>query len=88
MKIEAPKLETFNGKNVEVWPRIMLNPECGLTFADVKQKLNGVSSISQHSTLVIEGKNILLGNVNLDGTQIVRAVESSEVHLISSSMKS
>ena len=88
MKIDAPKLETFNGQDVEVWPRIVWNPEWGLTFADVKMKLNGVSSISQHSTLVIEGKNILFDNVNLDGTLIVRAVESSEVHLISSSMKS
>ena len=81
VKIEAPKIETFNGQEVEVWPRIVWNPEWGLTFADVKLKLSGVSSVSQSSTLVIEGKHILFENVNLDGALIVRAVENAEVNL-------
>ena len=81
VKIEAPKIETFNGQEVEVWPRIVWNPEWGLTFADVKLKFSGVSSVSQCSTLVIEGKHILFDNVNLDGALIVRAVENAEVYL-------
>jgi UDP-sugar pyrophosphorylase len=79
VKIEAPKVEIFNGQEVEVWPRIVWNPEWGLTFADVKRKLSGISSVSQGSTLVIHGKHILLDNLNLDGALIVRAVDSAEV---------
>lgn len=83
VEIKAPKVETFNGEEVEVWPRIVWSPEWGLTFSNVKQKLSGTCSVSQKSTLVLDGKHIFLDNLNLDGALLVSAVKNAKVKLSS-----
>lgn len=82
VEVEGPKLETFNGQDVEVWPRIVWSPEWGVTYSNIKSKLLGTSSICQKSTLVLDGKQIVLEDVKLDGTLVVRtAVEDAKAKL-------
>lgn len=78
-QIADPVVDTFNGQEVEVWPRITWSPRWGLTFKDVKEKVRGNSSISQRSAFVINGRNIFLEDLSLDGTLIVNSVDEAEV---------
>nr|XP_034588035.1 UDP-sugar pyrophosphorylase-like [Setaria viridis] len=78
-QIADPVIDIFNGQEVEIWPRITWSPRWGLTFKDVKEKVRGNSSISQRSALVINGRNIFLEGLSLDGTLIVNVVDEAEV---------
>lgn len=79
--IEGPRLQTLNGQEVEIWPHIVWSPKWALTFSDVKAKLKGGCRISQTSTLVLDGENIVLENLELDGTLIIRATVGSQVSI-------
>jgi UDP-sugar pyrophosphorylase len=78
-QISDPIISTFNGQEVEVWPRITWSPRWGLMYKDVKQKVHGNSSVSQRSVLVINGQNIVVDGLSLDGTLIVNSVDEAEV---------
>ncbi|GJM97535.1 hypothetical protein PR202_ga14467 [Eleusine coracana subsp. coracana] len=78
-QITDPVVDTFNGQEVEVWPRITWSPQWGLTFKNVKEKVPGNSSVSQGSTLVVNGRNIFIEGLSLDGTLIVNAADEAEV---------
>jgi UDP-sugar pyrophosphorylase len=78
-QIYDPVISTFNGQEVEVWPRITWSPRWGLTLKDVKQKVNGNSSVSQRSVLVINGQNVIIDGLSLDGALIVNSVDEAEV---------
>ena len=78
-QISDPVISTFNGQEVEVWPRITWSPRWGLTFKDVKQKVHGNSSVSQRSVLVVNGQNIVIDGLSLDGALIVNSVDEAEV---------
>ena len=78
-QIADPIVDTFNGQEVEVWPRITWSPRWGLTFKSVKEKVHGNSSVSQRSALVINGQHVFLEGLSLDGTLIVNAVDEAEV---------
>ncbi|XP_066376441.1 UDP-sugar pyrophosphorylase-like [Miscanthus floridulus] len=82
-QIADPVVDTFNGQEVEVWPRITWSPRWGLTFKSVKEKVHDNSSVSQRSALVINGQNVFLEGLSLDGTLIVNAVDEAEVKLTS-----
>ncbi|MCO5578435.1 hypothetical protein L7F22_032277 [Adiantum nelumboides] len=81
VEVEGPTMETFNGQEVQVWPRIVWSPDWGLTYSTIKRKLFGTCSISQKSTLVLDGKEIVLDSVNVDGTLVLSAVEDAKVKL-------
>ncbi|XP_031495460.1 UDP-sugar pyrophosphorylase [Nymphaea colorata] len=78
--IEDPKLEVYNGQEVEVWPRVAWKPKWAITFADVKRKVRSCR-ISQRSTFVLKGPNIFIEDLFLDGALIVNSVEDAEVKL-------
>ena len=82
MDIEDPKQEVYNGQEVEVWPRIVWSPSWALTFAEVCKKLSGSIKISQRSTLVIDGRDISLKDVTLDGTLVLRSNPDAQVRTI------
>lgn len=84
MKVEDPVIQVFNGQEVEVWPRITWKPIWASTFAQLKCKVKGNCSISQKSTLVIKGRNVVLQDLSLDGALIVESVEDAEVSLTES----
>lgn len=78
-QIADPVVDTFNGQEVEVWPRVTWSPRWGLTFKSVKEKVHDNSSVSQRSALVINGQNVFLEDLSLDGTLIINAIDEAEV---------
>ncbi|CAH9128460.1 unnamed protein product [Cuscuta epithymum] len=79
VKVDDPVHQVFNGQRVEVWPRVVWKPKWALTFSDIKSKVSGNNSISQRSTLVIKGKNIILEDISLDGALIIDAHDNAKV---------
>ncbi|XP_026457565.1 UDP-sugar pyrophosphorylase-like [Papaver somniferum] len=77
-----PVTATFNGQQVEVWPRITWKPKWAMTFAEVRHKVSGNCSISQTSTMVINGRTVFVEDVSLDGALILNAVEDAEVKVV------
>lgn len=52
-------------------PRVLLRPSFAMTLAEVREKIKG-GSISEEATLVLDGKNITLENVEItDGSALV-----------------
>lgn len=78
VNVADPVLDVFNGQEVEVWARITWNPKWALTFSEVRKKVNECS-ISQRSTLLINGKDVVLDKLALDGTLLIRAVDGAKV---------
>ena len=74
-----PTIESFNGQDVELWPRVVWRPKWAPTFSEVMRKVRGKCSISQKSTLVINGRDIYLEDLSLDGSLVVNAVDRAEV---------
>ncbi|KAG5525132.1 hypothetical protein RHGRI_031715 [Rhododendron griersonianum] len=79
VKVDDPVLQVFNGQEVEVWPHVTWKPKWALTFADVTSKVSGSCSISQKSTLVVNGSNIFLEDLSLDGALVINSVIDAEV---------
>lgn len=78
-QVDDPVQEVFNGQEVEVWPRITWKPKWGLTFSEIKNKVSGSCSVSQKSTMVIKGRNVVLEDLSLDGALIIDSVDDAEV---------
>ncbi|KAK7861214.1 udp-sugar pyrophosphorylase 1 [Quercus suber] len=79
VQVADPVVQVFNGQEVEVWPRITWKPKWGLTFAEIKRKVCGSSTISQRSTMVIKGRNVFLEDLSVDGALLIDAVDDAEV---------
>lgn len=84
VQIADPTTAVFNGQEVEVWPRITWKPKWALIFSDVKRKVNRGCSVSQRSTMAINGENIYLEGLSLDGTLLINAVSEAEVKVTGS----
>lgn len=78
-QVDDPVQEVFNGQEVEVWPRLTWKPKWGLTFSEIKNKVSGSCSVSQKSTMVIKGRNVVLEDLSLDGALIIDSVDDAEV---------
>ena len=72
MKVE------FNKQVVEVYPRVVWTPFWAVTFADVKAKV-GKLKVSQKSTLLLEGADIELKDVRVDGALVVKPAAGAKV---------
>uniref|UniRef100_A0A7N0V1U0 UTP-monosaccharide-1-phosphate uridylyltransferase n=1 Tax=Kalanchoe fedtschenkoi TaxID=63787 RepID=A0A7N0V1U0_KALFE len=81
VQIDDPIKDVFNGQEVEVWPRVTWHPKWGLSFTEVKKKVSANCSISQPSTLVLNGRNIHLNSLSLNGALIISSVEGAEVKI-------
>ncbi|XVF36996.1 hypothetical protein REPUB_Repub19eG0106800 [Reevesia pubescens] len=78
-QVKDPVQQVFNGQEVEVWPRVTWKPKWGMTFAEIKSKVNGSCSISQRSTMALKGRNIFLEDLSLDGALIINSIDGAEV---------
>ncbi|KDO80459.1 hypothetical protein CISIN_1g006297mg [Citrus sinensis] len=78
-QVDDPVQEVFNGQEVEVWPRLTWKPKWGLTFSEIKNKVSGSCSVSQKSTMVIKGRNVVLEDLSLNGALIIDSVDDAEV---------
>ena len=65
------KLELVKGLPVDYGARIVLYPSFGATVKDMANKLKGDISITEQSTLVLDG-DIQINGLKLDGTLIIR----------------
>ncbi|KAK6939932.1 UDPGP family [Dillenia turbinata] len=79
VQIDDPVNQQFNGQEVEVWSRITWKPKWAVTYSEVKRKVTGNCSISQRSTMLINGRNISLEDLSLDGALLVSSVDDTEV---------
>lgn len=61
-------------------PKVLLRPSFALTLAEVRAKVEGVS-LSDESTLLLDGKDIVLKNVELSGSSalVIKACEGAKV---------
>lgn len=76
---EAKEAE-FAGIPVLYGARVVLYPSFGVTLKDVQDRLTGNISITERSTLIIEG-DVIINGLKLDGTLIVRATNKSQIHI-------
>jgi UDP-sugar pyrophosphorylase len=80
MKVETAKEELILGIPFTPGPRVLLRPSFAMTLAEVRAKIKG-GKISGGATLVLDGKNITLENVEIaDGAALViKAVDGAKV---------
>ncbi|XP_078428559.1 UDP-sugar pyrophosphorylase [Wolffia australiana] len=81
VQVADPVIKSFNNQEVEVWPRVTWRSKWGPTFSEVKKKVRGECSITQKSTLVIDGRDVYLEGLSLDGSLLVSAVDGAEVRV-------
>eukprot|EP00484_Ammonia_sp_Unknown_P017583 CAMPEP_0197039630 /NCGR_PEP_ID=MMETSP1384-20130603/16411_1 /TAXON_ID=29189 /ORGANISM="Ammonia sp." /LENGTH=635 /DNA_ID=CAMNT_0042470259 /DNA_START=84 /DNA_END=1991 /DNA_ORIENTATION=- len=66
------KLELVKGLPVDYGARVVLYPSFGSTVKEMSGKLKGEISITERSTLVIDGDDVEIDGLKLDGALIVR----------------
>ena len=80
MQVADASPMTLNGMSIMPGPRVVLAPSFALGVGDVLHKVRG-GRMASRSTLTVHGQDILIENLDLDGTLIVRAVPGAHVHL-------
>ncbi|KRX00750.1 hypothetical protein PPERSA_03010 [Pseudocohnilembus persalinus] len=60
------EIQNFAGINYQFNPKIVLDPEFGVTLEEIQNKLTGQVKISKNSSLIIKG-DYKLGDLELDG---------------------
>lgn len=82
VEIEAPQKATFNGIDVELEARVVWSPQWAASFRDVKARIPAGArvSISQRSTLVLDGE-ITLEGLELDGALTITAKAGCRVRI-------
>ncbi|KAH3757920.1 UDP-sugar pyrophosphorylase [Pelomyxa schiedti] len=68
----------FRGLELDVWPNIVLSTNWAPTFTKMKEKVTTVS-ITDRSSLIIEGEGIQLKSLILDGALAIYACEGATV---------
>ena len=71
---------SYNNVPVVLQPSVSLSPSFGVTTGEVASKVRG-GSISARSTLVLDGEDIILDGLVLDGALIVKAVAGASVQI-------
>ena len=80
MKVETAKEELILGIPFTAGPRILLRPSFALTLDEVRAKISG-GSISGDATLVLDGKDITLENVEITAGSalVIKATDGAKV---------
>ena len=80
MKVEAAKEELILGIPFTPGPRVLLHPSFAMTLAEVREKIKG-GSISGDATLVLDGKDITLENVEIaaGSALVIKACNGAKV---------
>lgn len=79
-EIAEPVSAEFNKQLLEVYPRIVWSPRWALTFSDIKAKVQKLK-VSQKSTLVVDGVDVVFQDVNVDGALVVKTAPEAKVTL-------
>ena len=80
VKVETAKEELILGIPFTPGPRVLLRPSFALTLAEVREKIKS-GKISGDATLVLDGKNIALENVEITAGSalVIKAVDGAKV---------
>ncbi len=80
VKVETAKEELILGIPFTPGPRVLLRPSFAMTLAEVREKIKG-GSISGDATLVLDGKDISLENVEVTAGSalVVKAADGAKV---------
>lgn len=80
MKVETAKEELILGIPFTPGPRVLLRPSFAMTLAEVREKIKG-GKISGDATLVLDGKNITLENVEITAGSalVIKAADGAKV---------
>jgi UDP-sugar pyrophosphorylase len=70
--------QEFNGMKLPMGPRVVIGPNFASTFEELKAKI-GKLKMTATSTLIIDGADVSIKNLDLDGTLIVDAVKGHSV---------
>ncbi|QDZ20571.1 UTP--glucose-1-phosphate uridylyltransferase [Chloropicon primus] len=78
--VEDPAKTTFNGIYVQLHPRIVWSPSFACTTEEVSKKIDCKTlQVSQGSSLVLEGENITINGLSLNGSLVIRASNGARV---------
>lgn len=82
-KIQDGKESNYRGIKVRFPPRVIFAPSVGTTTSELRLKLAGkdLIEISERSTLLMDGENVIVGKLQLDGTLIIQAVPGAHVRI-------
>lgn len=74
-------LVTVGGIPVTPGPRIILCPAFGITQEEILQKVGGADkcSISERSSVVLDGHHLTIKNLEVDGALVIRCGEGTHV---------
>jgi UDP-sugar pyrophosphorylase len=64
-------VKEFSGIPLNFGPLVVLKPSFGVTLEQLQEKIKGVVSISERSTLVLDG-DVVLHNVEIDGSYFIQ----------------
>ncbi|CAM9713899.1 unnamed protein product [Chrysoparadoxa australica] len=78
-KIEASGRVEFEGVPFDLPPRVVLSPSFAVCSEDLEKKVSAGLKVSSRSTLVIDGADIYLEDLELDGALIIKAVPGAMV---------
>mmetsp|Transcript_15679 Transcript_15679/g.25065 ORF Transcript_15679/g.25065 Transcript_15679/m.25065 type:complete len:563 (+) Transcript_15679:1285-2973(+) len=79
--IAPSELKEFGGVPTQVGPKIVLSPSFAMTMEELKRKFlsPGKVTMSAKSTLHLDGRDIEVKSLDLDGTLIVKAAPGAHV---------
>lgn len=60
-------------------PRIVLNPSFAISQEELLEKIQGDNRITSRSSLVLEGHNLTIKNLDLDGALVIKAGDDTHV---------
>ena len=80
VKIETAPEQTVLGVPFTLGPKVLLRPSFAITLAEVREKVSG-GSLSDASTLIVDGQDITLENVELSGSSalVIKACAGAKV---------
>eukprot|EP01059_Diplonema_ambulator_P007075 TRINITY_DN16608_c0_g1_i1.p1 TRINITY_DN16608_c0_g1~~TRINITY_DN16608_c0_g1_i1.p1 ORF type:complete len:596 (+),score=160.96 TRINITY_DN16608_c0_g1_i1:48-1790(+) len=76
---EASSSIGYEGINIAWPPRVVLHPSFAPTHAALCSKIGGNNKISSRSTLIVQGRDIHIANLDLDGALRIKAVDGAKV---------
>lgn len=78
--IEGPESRSFNGLDVQLWPRVSWSPLFALTIADLQEKINAKRlHLAHNGVLVIGGEDISIESLHVEGALVVDAVPGARL---------
>ncbi|MBF0243828.1 MAG: UTP--glucose-1-phosphate uridylyltransferase [Planctomycetes bacterium] len=80
MHVEWGETRSFGGVVLARGPLVYLNAEFAVTVGGLREKIRG-GSISARSALIVEGEDVEIEGLKLDGALVIRAISGAKVRI-------